>query len=66
MNIIRHLRLSKKLSIAQLSELSSITIANISIFENEKRIPSLLSIYKLASALGVEPSVIGDYYGIKL
>lgn len=52
---IRQLRRGKKLSLKQLSELASLSIAMLSQIEHGKSTPSIRSLRQLSEALGVDP-----------
>ena len=52
---LRQLRVEKALSLRALGERSSVSFATINNLENAKRPARLVTIRKLAEALGVEP-----------
>ena len=56
MNKIQEMRLKKGMTALELARQAGITNVSLSLFENGKRKPSKLSIYKLAKALECEPS----------
>lgn len=60
MNKILETRLKKCISATQLSELTGISKTTISLIENNKKKPSILSYYKIANALGVSVDVLMD------
>lgn len=59
---IKELRLKQGISIRKLAELSDISYAHISLIENGKRHPTLLSLIHIASALNVDVSELYEYY----
>lgn len=59
-NRLRELRKNKKLSIAELSKLSDVSTGLISQIEREMVIPSVVSIWRLAQALGTNINYFFD------
>ena len=57
-SLIRKLRTEKKMTIAELSQLSQIAPSTISMVENGQRNPSIGTLERLAEALGVEVVVL--------
>lgn len=60
MNKILESRLKKGISATQLSDLTGISKTSISLYENGKKTPSILSYYKIANALGVAVDILMD------
>ena len=56
MNKIQELRLKKGMTAIEFAKKAGITNISLSLFENGKRKPSKLSLYKIAKALEVDPS----------
>jgi len=58
MSTLKEIRLSRFLSQADLAKLADMTVATINRLEKGKHKPALITIRKLAAALGVEPGEI--------
>ena len=62
MSTLRELRLRKLWSQATLARLSGVARSTIVAIENDRHVPHLLTLYKLASALGVDVSELNDHH----
>ena len=58
--VLRQLRLEKKLTQDQLSELVDVASPYISMLESGHKYPNLEMLFKLAGALGVRPAAMLD------
>jgi len=61
MSTLKELRLKKLWSQAKLAKLSGVSRTTIVAIENNQHIPQLLTIHKLANALGIDASEIDDH-----
>lgn len=57
--LVWEVRHNKKISLRQLEELSGVSKTTLNAIENEKRIPNIVQLEKIAKALGVR---ISDLY----
>lgn len=55
---LKEIRIKRKMSRKKLAELSSISIAYLSMIENGKRIPTVEVINNIANALNCKPNII--------
>lgn len=57
---LNNIRLSKKISLRKLADLADIDYSNLSEIQTGKVAPTLLTLIKLAEALGIHP---GEFFG---